>query len=280
MSLEEHPQNFSVIYREFREFQEAALKTLNEFHHVCKNNGINYQLTYGSLLGIIRDGGQIPWDYDIDVFVSYEEKDALIDALKKGLDKNYFFYCPEVSSECRHVIMRVAPKGYRTEALHVDVFYYTGVPEDPSEREQHIEEIGRLAEARFRKLVKPREEAAGEKKKWLKLWLQKLPYLFKSTDKIQTQYDELCRKYKPSESEYCVSADSFSDWYLIPTRLFRNTKIIETSIGEFNIPSEYEEMLSIMYGDYGKIPPLENRINELIRSHSRLKFFEALSKPR
>ena len=49
----------------------------------------SYQLAYGSLLGAIRDGGQITWDYDIDVFIPYEERGQLIEALNRDLKSEF-----------------------------------------------------------------------------------------------------------------------------------------------------------------------------------------------
>ena len=68
------PKDFDKIYEEFKFYQKAALDTLDEFHRVCEKNNIPYFVQYGSLLGLIRDGGQIPWDYDVDVVVPYSEK--------------------------------------------------------------------------------------------------------------------------------------------------------------------------------------------------------------
>ena len=82
------PDNFEKIYDEFQKYQKATLSTLKEFHRVCEINNIRYQLAYGSLLGAIRDGGQIPWDYDIDVILPIEEKSTLIKALDRDLNNN------------------------------------------------------------------------------------------------------------------------------------------------------------------------------------------------
>ena len=106
------PKNFAEIYKEFEHYQSLAIETLREFHRICEKNAITYQLADGSLLGAIRDGGQIPWDYDVDVFVPYEEKDKLIESLRQELSDKYYFYCPEVNKKCRHFMMRVTPKGY------------------------------------------------------------------------------------------------------------------------------------------------------------------------
>ena len=68
------PPNFKEVYNRFIVYQKEALNTLKEFHRVCEKNHIPYQLAFGSLLGAVRDGGQIPWDYDIDVMVPYSSK--------------------------------------------------------------------------------------------------------------------------------------------------------------------------------------------------------------
>ncbi len=72
------PEGFEAIYEGFQTYQSDVLKVLKEFHRVCEKNGVTYQLAFGSLLGAIRDGGQIPWDYDIDVIVPFEEKGKLM----------------------------------------------------------------------------------------------------------------------------------------------------------------------------------------------------------
>ena len=170
------PDNFEEIYKEFRKYQKITMDTLIEFHRVCEKSNIEYELAYGSLLGAIRDNGQIPWDYDIDVFVAFKDKERLIETLKKELDDKYYFYCPEVNQKCRHVIMRLAPKGYRSEALHVDVFYYVGTPNSVEERKLHIEQIKRTAHTRYCKLVNCKEEAGGNVKKYIRLMLDKMKY--------------------------------------------------------------------------------------------------------
>ena len=116
------PDGFDEIYRDFRKFQDLAMKTLLVFHQICEENSIHYQLAFGSLLGAIRDNGQIPWDYDIDVFIRAEDRKKLIEALHSQLDKHYYFFCPESDPKCTHSIIRLAPKGYNTAYLHVDVF--------------------------------------------------------------------------------------------------------------------------------------------------------------
>ncbi len=268
------PDNFEEIYKEFRKYQKIAMDTLVEFHRVCEKSNIEYELAYGSLLGAIRDNGQIPWDYDIDVFVAFKDKERLIETLKKELDDKYYFYCPEVNQKCRHVIMRLAPKGYRSEALHVDVFYYVGTPNSVEERKLHIEQIKRTAHTRYCKLVNCKEEAGGNVKKYIRLMLDKMKYSMKKIEDLKNEYEKLCQMYPIDKSDYLVSADVFADWYEFPRILFEETELFHTVDGTFRIPKQYAELLTLVYKDYMNIPDLDTRIREVMTHFNYLKFME------
>jgi len=262
------PDNFEKVYAEFQKFQMAALDTLKEIHRVCEKNNVPYQLEYGSLLGFVRDDGQIPWDYDVDIIVPYEQKENLIAALKKDLNAGYYLYCPEVDKKCRHMIMRIAPVEYTTAALHVDVFFFIGTPEDPEERAKFARRIKQLSEIRFNKLVKINEVALGNPVKALKMFIQlKLPTLFVNISAIQQEYEALCSTYSSSESTYCISADFFATWKEVPSVLLWETKLAQCKYGTMRIPVHYEKLLELFYGDYKSVPPLKNRINEVLVHH-------------
>lgn len=265
------PANFKAMYTDFQHYQVAAMDTLREFHRVCEQNGVLYELAYGSLLGAIRDNGQIPWDYDIDVFVPLDEKGNLIAALDRDLDKGFYYYCPEVDKKCRHVIMRLAPKQYNTETLHVDVFFLTGVPTNEEARKRHEASIIKASRARYRKLVKVKDQSHGRITTASKLIIQKIPYLFTPEERIQKEYDAICNKYPAKDSKLLVSADSFADWYEFDSEMIYFTELISTDCGEFRIPKQYDALLKKMYGDYMKVPPLENRIREMQFHYKRLK---------
>ena len=268
------PDNFEEIYKEFRKYQKITMDTLIEFHRVCEKSNIEYELAYGSLLGAIRDNGQIPWDYDIDVFVAFKDKERLIETLKKELDDKYYFYCPEVNQKCRHVIMRLAPKGYRSEALHVDVFYYVGTPNSVEERKLHIEQIKRTAHTRYCKLVNCKEEAGGNVKKYIRLMLDKMKYSMKKIEDLKNEYEKLCQMYPIDKSDYLVSADVFADWYEFPRILFEETELFHTVDGTFRIPKQYAELLTLVYKGYMNIPDLDTRIREVMTHFNYLKFME------
>ena len=51
---------------------EAELEMLKELDAFCRDNGIEYVLDSGTLLGAIREHGFIPWDDDVDIVMTGE----------------------------------------------------------------------------------------------------------------------------------------------------------------------------------------------------------------
>lgn len=267
------PENFQDIYHNFQIFQNLAIETLKKFHYVCVQSNITYVLAYGSLLGAIRDNGQIPWDYDVDVFVPFEERLKLVDALKKYLDTNFYFYCPEINNKCRHEFIRITPKGYRSEELHVDVFFLTGAPEDYNSIKTTAEQITKLASLRYYKLVNPKYASYGRVRTYIRLLLIKARYFFKSTQKAHEEYLLICKKLKAKDSKYNITTDSFSWKRIYESKDIWNSVLVKMDIGEFYIPLNYDVILKQTYNDYNNFPSLEKRIKEVLSHHERLSKF-------
>ena len=271
------PSDFQEKYEYFCKYQKIALDTLREFHKVCEKNNINYHVTFGSLIGIIRDGGQIPWDYDIDTFVSVSQKDELIEALRHDLSKDYYAMCPELDESCRHYIIRICPKNYNSAAIHVDVFYYCGAPEDEKTRKRFNRAIIRCAQIRFSQKVNIKEESVGKPKRILKLTAAKIAFSVFDIMKTDRKYDFLIHQYPVGESKYAVSANFNANPYRYPIKMLEETMLYTSDIGEFRIPKDYDAFLKMVYGNYMEYPPLESRIRQVMNACRRFKHFENMN---
>lgn len=81
------------------EEKEVRFNILKYIDQTCRENNIKYSLTGGTLLGAVRHGGFIPWDDDIDVFMTrneYKKFEKLLKMENRYLwltnkkDSNYF----------------------------------------------------------------------------------------------------------------------------------------------------------------------------------------------
>lgn len=63
----------STVYLSMQEVKEAELRLLRIFDSYCRENKLRYSLSAGTLLGAVRHKGFIPWDDDIDVVMPVED---------------------------------------------------------------------------------------------------------------------------------------------------------------------------------------------------------------
>jgi lipopolysaccharide cholinephosphotransferase len=71
--------------------QQVMLRLLKIFDFLCRKHGIEYFLTFGTLLGAIRHNGFIPWDDDMDVGMTYENYNKFLKLAVPELPKDIFF---------------------------------------------------------------------------------------------------------------------------------------------------------------------------------------------
>lgn len=56
-----------------RSVQEKILYIMKYIDNLCRDNGIIYYIMGGTALGAVRHGGFIPWDDDLDIFMTPEQ---------------------------------------------------------------------------------------------------------------------------------------------------------------------------------------------------------------
>lgn len=63
---------------DLRNMQLRMLEMLMYLDRLCRDNGIRYWLSSGTLLGAVRHGGFIPWDDDVDIEMHIDDYDRLL----------------------------------------------------------------------------------------------------------------------------------------------------------------------------------------------------------
>lgn len=69
-----------------KDVQEKILDIMKYIDFICRENGITYYIMGGTALGAVRHGGFIPWDDDLDIFMTpseYEKFKAFFESSKQ-----------------------------------------------------------------------------------------------------------------------------------------------------------------------------------------------------
>ena len=79
---------------QLKKLQEIEMDNLKEFIRVCEVLGLEWFVYGGTLLGVEKYQGLIPWDDDIDVALPRESYDRFVNEAVDVLGKDYFIQSP------------------------------------------------------------------------------------------------------------------------------------------------------------------------------------------
>ena len=136
------------------ELKSLELEMLQYVHDFCLQNGINYSICGGTLIGAIRHKGFIPWDDDIDIIMTrmdYEKFKGLFNSSKnqnfKFIDcfnnRQYFQPFGKVVNTKTKLIENY-DRPIDEMGVYIDIFPVDGIPEGKENREKFWRKITRL----------------------------------------------------------------------------------------------------------------------------------------
>ena len=129
-----------------KEVQQISVDLLVYIDELCRDNNINYSIFYGSLIGVERHGGYIPWDDDLDIVLLRPEYEKLLDLLSK--QQLYTLLSPHTTENYRYEFAKlvdprtcaISRQYYGSESsklgVYVDIFPLDGFPTDLTERKE------------------------------------------------------------------------------------------------------------------------------------------------
>lgn len=275
-----------------RKVQLVQLEILIEYDRICQANNLPYQLFAGTLLGAIRHKGFIPWDDDIDVVMLRDDYEKFSDICMAQLDSKYFLQNYKTDpgffrqfSRMRRNGTRYIQSGYSDIEMHhgifIDIF-----PLDNVIPGSIIEILRCKLLYLLSRVNRLRNKEISTTSSILKRTRSKL---IRTTNRIvaKTVYDRLETKimkaFNRKSTGYLnhltngTTPQRFKR-FLMEDKDFNNIEEKEFEGFRFPISRNHHSLLTNMYGDYMKYPPVENRkphhgiINVEINSNVEIVF--------
>ena len=250
--------------------QRIELMILKEIKRVCNRNGIEYSLCGGTLLGAIRHKGFIPWDDDIDIYMTWENFIEFEKIANYQLQNDYFFQTPKTDPECKSYFCgRVRLKGtyfesnslpnhWKYNGIFVDVLPVVKVPLSRSKQIVYFYFFQVII-----RILWLRNGYTPHPSNFLFRLIMKLSFIlfyFVPTRLLEYVISNYQKKYEDLlDFNYMDLLASNYKGSIIPKEMFCNYKSHIFEDETFSIFSDAEEYLSQYYGDWMELPPETER---------------------
>ncbi len=255
------------------ELKQIQINILDYVAAFCDENNIKYWINSGTLLGAVRHGGYIPWDDDIDLGMLREDYDRFISLYNDPTGK-YSLIGYEADGKTPVSFLKVVDNNtvlYEPDesglkiAVYIDIFVYDNAP---GSREK-VDQMYDVRDECFRLI------SVQNDKTWPKGILHKVSMLlfrlrktyFRDRCYYVKKMIENAQKYNDEE---CLEIGDFVAYlhFTCDKSVLSDMTEISFEGKKYKAPERYDEWLTVLYGDYMTLPPVDERV-----SHHRFKAY-------
>lgn len=275
--------------------QQDALAITKEIDRICRKHDIGYFICGGSMLGLVRHGGFIPWDDDMDVAMLREDYEKFLNIAADELGEDYFLQTRQTDPNIPYLFSKVRLKDseYITtynelrdfnKGICVDVFPFDKVPYEYGILLEHKAKVDALAREHNKTVNRqvpeglPHEDASSLREALEKgvMTARHRVYWNKSLQDTQAAYDKMVRKFNHDKKLHYVASfvPTFTMIHLDDLLPYQDVQFEDCVL---SAPAKPEIFLQMQYGDYMSMPmPHQQRGHGLLRwrdkNHSSEEF--------
>ena len=250
---------------DLKKLHEVQQEILDEIVRICKKNNLIYFLVGGTLLGAVRHKGFIPWDDDLDIGMPRKDYEKLLEILPKELNEKYLVDNKETNKKYYLVFTKIRKKDTIFEentqikytgpkGIWIDIFPF----DDSKNTKNKMVAIQRRVYYFFRAITLYKNKMYADN--IIKKIVGKL--LFLSNHCLLSIQDKIIRLQNNKNGKAMINLASTYDYKreLFNKDAFFPVKELEFEGKLYNVPNDYDKVLSQVFGDYMKLPPKEQQV--------------------
>ena len=272
------------LYKEYddetlHKVQQLELMILRDSFHVCEKYNLKFFLIGGSALGAIRHKGFIPWDDDIDVSFLRADYDEFVRHMEQeygdkyvvmnaGKDPNY----PLMTT--RLMLKETTFKEETFKNIHcffgifLDIYVLDNLPDDSKELKKLCRKAFWISKMQIvRSIPFPVLMFHGWKASCVH-FCTAIAYgilvLFGvSKKKLYQKAIHIMEPYKNNDHSKQIGFlfDTYPEFEMFERNDIFPLRAVPFEGLQLYLPANIEKSLTIMYGDYMQLPPVEKRKN-------------------
>lgn len=250
---------------ELRKLQMQILDYVDAF---CRENGIKYTISGGTLLGAVRHGGYIPWDDDMDIQMLRDEYVKFTKIWNECKDEHPFeLISIESGNSIGYVFGKIHNpqtityvRGLERTGVFIDVFPVDIVVDenDFSKRRKRIKALKRKENASF--VLSYRRTSRVGLLQVFKCWLLTLgrPRTF-----FSARINSIAAEKNLSGGQFVFEmVAGIKCKRPMPISVFEEYSYISFENKKYMAVKDVDSYLTATFGDYMTLPPIEKRVRE------------------
>ena len=250
--------------------QENEYMILTDIDYFCRKRNIKYSLYGGTLIGAVRHGGFIPWDDDIDIVMTRDQYTVFCNEWELHPIQGYYLenfetdpFTQNTHSKIRKdntiLLSNVEDESIGHHGIWIDIFVMDKISKNTIIGKKVID-----AGRRMILMAKANWNLPGESflKRTVRNFL-KVIYPQNRRKRALSQIAEFLRKNDHDvQDEYNLCDMCTLEYLKIRFPQKTGDSYINLKFGnrEFPVFSNYDDILKIMYGDYMRLPPVEEQV--------------------
>ncbi|MDE7161846.1 MAG: LicD family protein [Anaeroplasmataceae bacterium] len=263
------------------EIRAKQIQMLDYIDELCTRKNLTYYLAYGTLIGAIRHKGYIPWDDDIDLWILREDYDAFKEAIQA--EKKYDFVDTESNPNFRldfakvvdtSVLINETGAKEKSTGLFIDIFPLDAFGDTQEEVKRNLKRISKRRKKFYFCNFSLKALDGSLVKRFIKFHIvvwHKFLLSFCSIPKVIKKYHKLLSETNKKYTKYIGYFDSP---YQNPDKYVYEKEDFVVAKGwfegkEYNIPKNYDAILTKFYGEYMTLPPVEEQKNHGLEAYSK-----------
>ena len=249
-----------LVTQDRKRIWNKSLEIWRVFHEICQKYGIRYYADYGTLLGVVRHKGFIPWDDDMDFVMFRPEYDRFLQCAAWEIQEPYFLqttYTDGLTNayakirDSRTTAMEYPDALGVNQGMFIDIFPLDDAPDGNHEQKEFFEIAKELWAILVQHDVVCHAKTNGYQPHMGMDMLEKVLTL--SREEQMRLFEDFCRENYGKSDRVNFITDTFCeiDNYTY-RRWYEEIEWLPFEQVMLPVPKAYEKVLTARYGEYQK----------------------------
>lgn len=251
-----------------KKMRQKMLDMLLYFKSFCDEHGLRFWLIGGGAIGAVREHGFIPWDDDVDCLMPRPDYEKFPELWEKFGDKSRYTFCRsnrEVNYHHCASSLRdpsttfICNYNVNSDICHGLALEFGALDATPNSKIlQYIQIYNGYLFSLFNFQRLPNNH--GNLFRIATKAIYCLIPSKKIRDDIWIRAEKRIKKYSWEDCKYVKELWGKTSFYNFPKKWFDHVVYLDFEGYKMPLPAGYHEYLSLIFGNYMKRPPIEERV--------------------